>query len=314
MHVWLGFLAASLCAGQMIISAVVNSANGQAYTAPGAIVSIYGSNLATSAIGASSLPWPTVLGNTSVRVCAQGACQDAPLLFASPGLINTVLTGVYGAAAATIQVQAGNSVTSLAPITVSPSAPAIYEEGYDCPFEPSWGPPAPCGLLATFSTTPQPFRGAITDLAGNIIQSANPARVGQVYTIWGTGLGFSQSGALPSPTPPFISITHESLYGFTVYLGVGTYKDTFGNPEFVVNYVGPSPTYQGLDQLNFEMLPAFFGVDGVIAPPPYACGVLKYELTLTIAAQSQFGIVPEFPVSIQLPVLIEPGDIPCNQP
>src|SRR3972149_11031809 len=55
--------------------------------APGSIVSIYGTNLATAAGGAAVLPLPTSLGNATLSV----AGQDVPLFYSSSGQINAQL-------------------------------------------------------------------------------------------------------------------------------------------------------------------------------------------------------------------------------
>ena len=63
---------------------IVNSASFHSSGAPGAAMTIFGRNLATSTMHALVYPLPTTLGTTMVIV--NGA--PAPLYYVSPGQIN----------------------------------------------------------------------------------------------------------------------------------------------------------------------------------------------------------------------------------
>jgi IPT/TIG domain. len=66
---------------------IVEAASYSAPIAPGSLVTIFGNNLATSEITATSIPLPAVLGGTSVLVDG----VSAPLLYVSPNQINLQL-------------------------------------------------------------------------------------------------------------------------------------------------------------------------------------------------------------------------------
>src|SRR5580692_11018186 len=93
---------------------------------PGAIVSIFGSNLGTSAtgVGASTVPLPTSLGGaTSVTIGG----VNAPLFFVASGQINaqipyTVAPG--SAVPVVVTTTAGSSAASTIPVVAA--APAIF--------------------------------------------------------------------------------------------------------------------------------------------------------------------------------------------
>src|ERR1700677_2490185 len=67
-----------------VVTGVVNAASYGTPVAPGSLISIFGSNLATTAQSASASALPPNIVGTSVTVNG----LTAPLLFVSPGLIN----------------------------------------------------------------------------------------------------------------------------------------------------------------------------------------------------------------------------------
>src|ERR1041384_7159741 len=68
---------------------VVNAADYSRDLAPGSIVSIFGTNLASQAEESASLPLPTLLGGSSVElVDGGGNVQPLPLFYVSSSQIN----------------------------------------------------------------------------------------------------------------------------------------------------------------------------------------------------------------------------------
>src|SRR5260370_39578098 len=67
---------------------IVNAASFTAPVAPGALISIFGVNLAPQIAAASQIPLPTSLANVSVRFTNN---VFAPLLFVSPTQVNPQL-------------------------------------------------------------------------------------------------------------------------------------------------------------------------------------------------------------------------------
>ncbi len=73
--------------------------------APGAIVTLFGTNLSTASESASGLPLPTTLAGTMVKVTdSQGVARLSPLFYVSPAQINYLIPTDTALGAATITV------------------------------------------------------------------------------------------------------------------------------------------------------------------------------------------------------------------
>ncbi|HVW11003.1 MAG TPA: protease pro-enzyme activation domain-containing protein [Bryobacteraceae bacterium] len=104
-----------------VISSVGNSLSGTAAVAPGSLVSIYGSQLASSAVPAVGLPLAYSLGGVSVTVNG----WPAPLLYVSPGQINIQVPYEAGAGPGVIGVNNNGLIGGFA-FQTSAAAPGIY--------------------------------------------------------------------------------------------------------------------------------------------------------------------------------------------
>jgi uncharacterized protein (TIGR03437 family) len=104
------------------VVSVVNAGDFQpGPVAPGSIVSLFGSSLATDD-AASGAPWPKVLSGTSVFVNG----VPAPLGYVSPGQINAQIPDETNAGSATITVVASGHVLPPKLVAVQPSAPSLF--------------------------------------------------------------------------------------------------------------------------------------------------------------------------------------------
>ena len=83
-----GLLLSTPIVAQPTILAVVNAASYDAGVAPGSIISIFGTGLASQTAQAANVPLPTSLGGTSVAIRGNG---NVPLYFVSPTQINAVV-------------------------------------------------------------------------------------------------------------------------------------------------------------------------------------------------------------------------------
>jgi uncharacterized protein (TIGR03437 family) len=281
-----------------MVTSIVNAASGQFSIAPGSLVSIFGTGLSTQTVSAS-FAWPTVLGGSSVLVCQSPAqCVPAGLLYVSPTQINAYVATAVG----TVAVTVSGVVSPPMPADSSAVAPGIFVEGPDVPFDPGWKAWSPCNSTFDNLSQPQPIRGAITDSSGLILQSSNPARPGRYYTIWLTGLGVA-SGA---------GVLDVHLESIPVYGYSGTTCEAVG-PSFV----GASPQYAGLNQVNFQMpTDLLASPSNYLNYPPLApCGTYKMDLTLNVivAVYSTSGSIQNYAIAnpVQVPVLVLPGDVPC---
>jgi uncharacterized protein (TIGR03437 family) len=105
------------------VSAVTNAASFGAAYAPGALVSVFGSQLAQSAQTAGSVPLPLSMASSTITV--NGVV--APLLYVSPGQINFQIPYTTSAGNAAITINNDGQVTSQT-ISVSLVAPGIFNQ------------------------------------------------------------------------------------------------------------------------------------------------------------------------------------------
>lgn len=135
--------------------------------APGSIVSIFGTGLATGAGSAASLPLPTSLHGAEVRM--NGVL--APLFYVSPTQINAQVPWVVRAGGLEIQIfvngVASNVCANFCSGSVQSDAPGVFT------FDQNGSGP-----------------GVVVRAAdGTFVNSANPARAGEYLTIYASGLG-----------------------------------------------------------------------------------------------------------------------------
>jgi uncharacterized protein (TIGR03437 family) len=199
---------------------------------PGALISIFGSNLATgNGVSATSLPLPTELGGAQVII--GGILM--PLLYAGPNQINAVVP--YPVPVNTTQqviIQTGNALSVPEPSNVSPAAPGAFTLN---------GSGSGAAIVA--ATNP--------DGTGYIVSTSQPAHPGSVIVVYCTGLGgvqISLNAGDATPLSPFAPATD------TVTL-------TIGGVNAQVYFAGLTPTLSGLYQVNAQ-IPA--GVTGDAVP------------------------------------------------
>jgi uncharacterized protein (TIGR03437 family) len=180
------------------------------------------------------------------------------------------------------------------------SQPRIFTEGYDCLIDARF-PDANknCGLTFTKPTTNFANRGAITDQQARVNSSANPARIGEYYTIWMTGLGQNPGALANTPAGFWLGFTDVPVYGYTGSTSLLSAKPT---------YVGISPQYPGLYQVNFKLPDSLAGVGSYMNyPPMWPCGDYTWEISLDIVERGVHANL------IQLPVAIKNGDVACTK-
>ncbi|MCX6616467.1 MAG: IPT/TIG domain-containing protein, partial [Acidobacteria bacterium] len=181
--------------------------------APGGIISIFGTQLASGEAQASKLPLERELNGVSVRV----GTLTAPLYYVGPDQINAQLP--FEAAAAdtvSIAVVTQGRITSPCAYAVAPAQPGIFRAGANA---------------------------AVLDGQSRLVTPDNPARIGDVLQIFATGLGATdvavQTGA---PAPAFstvrlpITATIGGVQATVVYQGlapgfVGLYQVNVVVPE-----------------------------------------------------------------------------------
>ena len=191
--------------------------------APGAIVAIFGTDLAGDIVLAQEVPLPTTLGDTSVTF------NDipAPLFFVSSTQINAQVPFelMSGAGSVTVQVKRGNaSVASAGIAAVSPGIFTLNAQGTGQ------------GAILIADT---PFLAA----PAGVLEDSHPAQRGEFISIFCTGLGpvlpEVPSGDVAPSTPPLA----ETL---TPLVNIG------GIPA-QVTFSGLAPGFVGLYQVNVQV-------------------------------------------------------------
>lgn len=162
--------------------------------APGSIITIFGQGLGNTTASAGSFPLPTVIGNSAVLL----GDSFIPLLFVSPNQINAQVpfeTPTNGPTPMTVWVGGQPSETVF--VTVRPTAPGVFTANS------SGG-----GAALVFNS------------ANRLVNSTNPAQVGQEIQVLTTGLGatISAGGAAlvtggPGGDQPTLFVPTASIGG-----------------------------------------------------------------------------------------------------
>jgi len=156
----------------------VDAASFTAGPAPGALVSLYGWNLATGDASAAALPLPTQLSGTQVLV--DGAA--VPLLFASRTQLNAQLPFDLSAKPSIeVRSSGGSASSAFTPRAVGPAIFLLRLNGDSLP--------------------------AAVHVDGRLVDAANPAASGEWISVFLTGLGRVKGVAtpgLPAPSSPLL--------------------------------------------------------------------------------------------------------------
>jgi uncharacterized protein (TIGR03437 family) len=207
---------------------VVDAASFDTPVSGGALVSLFGSQLATGVAQAASIPLPTALSGTSVLVNNVAA----PLIFVSPGQINFQMPwDVSGAPQVRVerQGQRGNAVS----VTLARRAPGIF------------GLPGTTYGIAVNASRGNAF--ALPDIPAFASIPKAAARPGDVLVLYGSGFGpvnpAVASGAAAG-AEPLSRVTDTPRVSF----GRGI-AGPFADPLFA----GLTPGFVGLYQINVQV-------------------------------------------------------------
>ncbi|HWQ32316.1 MAG TPA: hypothetical protein VNQ79_05490 [Blastocatellia bacterium] len=179
-----------------------------------AIVAAFGSNLAVATQGATSLPLPTALSGTTVRVQdSTGAERLAPLFYVSPLQVNYQIPPGTAAGPATIKITSGDGRISTGAAIIAAAAPSLFTLDQS-------GAGAAAALDA-FTFTGPPYAATRSGGEPNII------------AFYGTGLGADATDA-------------DGNVSASVKAAID------GTPA-TVEYAGRAPGFVGLNQLNIAL-------------------------------------------------------------
>lgn len=205
---------------------VVNAASNAPMVAPGSLVSIFGSQLASDMASADTIPLSNTLSNVSVTFNT----VPAPMLFVSQGQINAQMpwgvlssggSGVVNAVVTRDGVSSAPQAVQIAPI--SPGVFASSQNGQSL------------GIAVNFNDNTLAW-------PSGSVPGAHPAKAGDVVTIYATGLG-----AVDSP----IQDGHNSLDKLRL---------TTNPPTVLIGGIGAkvlgaalSPQFVGVYQVNIQL-------------------------------------------------------------
>jgi uncharacterized protein (TIGR03437 family) len=186
-------------------------------TAPGAILSIYGTNLATYTSDLGGFNQATALTTSMNGVTATIGGKNAPIYFVSPGQLNVQVPFEVTAGSQPIVVTSAGGTSAGSNVTVASVAPSIF-------------------ILDQTTSL-----GAIVKNSDfSVITATNTVKAGDTIVIFSTGLG--------QTTPPAITGTLLVPPSPTTFNNTAAVTVTIGGQNATVVYSIASPGFAGLYQ------------------------------------------------------------------
>jgi uncharacterized protein (TIGR03437 family) len=199
--------------------------------APGSLVAIFGTSLASSVAAADTIPLSTSLGGASVVFQSASGSFNAPLLFATDGAsgvgaqINAQIPWELTPASGTTEtvnvvVTAGGVQSAPSPVTITTAAPGLFAVGTNA---------VVTNLDGTFVWAPNTVAGV----------ASHAAAPGDAIIIYATGLG-------PVDSPIQDGASSEDKLRNTI----ATPTILIGGVSAQVLFSGLNPAFVGLNQVN----------------------------------------------------------------
>jgi uncharacterized protein (TIGR03437 family) len=196
------------------------AANGNGAIAPGSIIAIFGSNLATAPAAATSVPLPTTLQGTTVTMNGTAV----PLFYVGGGQVNAQAPFKLSAGTVSVQVTVGSQPTLVQTAEVVPASPGVFTAN-------AQGTGAGVFLHASYLP----------------VSATSPAQAGETILIYCTGLGATTPAVATgsaAPQSPLATVPFPVV--------------TIGNSLAIVTFAGLAPSFVGLYQIN-ATVPPFLG-------------------------------------------------------
>lgn len=234
------------------VATTVSAASYKGVTiAPESIASVFGTGLATAARSAPSLPLPTDLNGTKVRVIdSQGIERLAPLFYVSPTQINYQIPAGTSAGLATISVGTNNNLVGAGVINVAATLPGVFAAAAN----------------------------------GTGYAAANIQRVRNGSSTFEDVVRFDSAQNKYVPIPIDFGAGNDELYlvlygtGIRGHGGLNNVRATVGGVESEVVYASGHCCYVGVDQVNIRLPNSLAGrgdVDVVLTVDGVAANAVK---------------------------------------
>jgi uncharacterized protein (TIGR03437 family) len=225
--------------GTVSIFAVATSTNAASYTtvamAPESIVAVFGLGLATGLGVGVTVPLPTNLLGTTIKIRDSGGIERlSQLFFVSPTQCNYQIPAGTAIGLATVTITSGDGSISIGQITVTNVNPGIFTANVN-------GQGVPAAQIYRIRGTSQ-FIESVATLQGSSFVHApidfGPPDDVLVLVLYGTGIRINTGST-----------------GATV---------TIGGTAVSVAYANVTPGFIGLDQINTVALPRSLAGRGVV--------------------------------------------------
>lgn len=191
-----------------------------------AIVSAFGASLATGTQSATTVPLPTSLAGTTVKVRdSAGTSRLAPLFFVSANQINYQIPPGTVTGTATVTVTTGDGITSIGTVQIDSVAPALFTFTSD-------GQGIPAAIVRRFRNNQELFPSV---LAAQL----------DAQNKW---------VAIPIDLGPDTDLVVLEMYGTGLRLHNNTASSVtvkIGGADGLLIYAGLTPGLVGLDQVDF---------------------------------------------------------------
>ncbi|MFB3827327.1 MAG: hypothetical protein ACE15B_11190 [Bryobacteraceae bacterium] len=221
--------------------------------APDSLVSLFGANFSAAMEAAPSLPLPTTLAGSTVKITDSGGGQQlASLIFVSPGQVNAVLPANVSSGQATLEVASSSNAVSLGSVTVSAVAPGLFTANQD-------GKGAPSAFFSRYGAS---------------------GLIGSDYVFQCTA-GVGTCSPAPLEIGPASETEVIELYGTGIRnrQALTDAQATIGGIAAPVMYAGAQAQYPGLDQVNVQVPKALAG-RGEVTLQLVVAGVAANPVTL----------------------------------
>jgi uncharacterized protein (TIGR03437 family) len=197
---------------------IVNAASSAPFTAgiaPGELLTMYGTNLASSLVVASQIPFPTSLGGVQVTVNG----LPAPIYYVSPTQISAIVPyAALTSGIAAVQVTNNSVPSDTVTMFTSTTAPGVFTV-----------PPGGLGY------------GAVLHQDGvTLVTAQDPAQIGETVSVFVTGLGTVSPPIGDGAAGPSNPLSYTS----------NTISADISGTTATVTYAGLAPGLAGLYQVN----------------------------------------------------------------